>query len=102
MNKLKELVDGLHAERTEDERKRRVAVQKLAEVQALRRKVVHTFLDYHSKYECDRSKWNRILETGDGETGEVFKLKQPVTPFRSFSRSEIQKVRIEDLLVHII
>lgn len=33
VNKLKELVDGLHAERSEDTRKRRVAVQALAGVQ---------------------------------------------------------------------
>lgn len=33
VNKLKELVDGLHAERSEDTRKRRLAVQALASVQ---------------------------------------------------------------------
>jgi len=94
VNKLKELVDGLHAERNEDERKRRVEVQKLAEMHETRRQVVHTFLGYHASYESDPSKWSRILETGDGkEDGEVFKLKQPVTPYRSFSRCEIQKVR---------
>lgn len=93
MTKLKELVDGLHAERNEDNRKRRVAVQHLSEIQAIRRKVVHTFLGYHAKFEGDRNKWNMILETGDGDDGELFRLKQPVTPFRSFSRCEIQNVR---------
>ena len=95
VNKLKELVDGLHAERNEDERKRRVAVQQLAEMHETRRQVVHTFLGYHASYESDPSKWSRVLETGDGKEdgGEVFKLKQPVTPYRSFSRCEIQKVR---------
>ena len=93
MTKLKELVDGLHAERNEDNRKRRVAVQHLSEIQAIRRKVVHTFLGYHAKFEGDRNKWSMILETGDGDDGELFRLKQPVTPFRSFSRCEIQNVR---------
>ena len=86
MNKLKELVDGLHAERSEDSRKRRVAVQHLAEKQELRRKVVHTFLGYHARQEENPMKWNTILESD-------FWLKQPVTPYRSFPRCEIQKVR---------
>lgn len=100
LNKLKELVDGLHTERNEDSRKRRVAVQQLAELQNLRRKVVHTFLDYHCKFEGDYTKWAMILECGhgnaslssnDGSTKEEFWLKQPVTPYRSFRRSEVQK-----------
>jgi hypothetical protein len=95
VTKLKEIVDGLHAERNEDVRKRRVAVQRLAEIQELRRKVVHTFLDYHCKFEGDYNKWSLILESGggDGNDKEEFWLKQPVTPYRSFRRSEIQKVR---------
>jgi len=84
VNKLKELVDGLHAERSEDARKRRVAVQHLAEIQETRRKVAHTFLGYHAKFERDMEKWKTILE-------EDFWLKQPVTPYRSFRRCEIQK-----------
>ncbi|KAL9184578.1 hypothetical protein ACHAXT_012548 [Thalassiosira profunda] len=84
VNKLKELVDGLHAERNEDARQRRVAVRHLAEVQELRRKVVRTFLGYHARYERDVGKWSTILETD-------FWLKQPVTPYRSFRRCEIQK-----------
>jgi len=85
VSKLKDLVDGLHTERSEDARKRRVAVQHLAEIQELRRKVVHTFLGYHSGFEKDADKWGRILE------GKEFWLKQPVTPYRSFRRCEIQK-----------
>jgi hypothetical protein len=116
VNKLKELVDGLHTERNEDSRKRRVAVQQLAEIHALRRRIVHTFLDYHAKNESDYTKWALILECsgsgsgGDGSSSsssnsntedgsnssnneEEFWFKQPVTPYRSFRRSEIQKVR---------
>ena len=83
VNKLKELVDGLHAERSEEARKRRVAVQHLAEVQNIRRKVISKFLHFHARYECDARKWDTILENG-------FFLKQPLTPFRSFPRAEIE------------
>ena len=85
VNKLKELVDGLHAERSEDTRKRRAAVQALAGVQDVRRKVVHTFLGYHARYEGSVRRWREVLE-------EDFWMKQPVTPFRSFRRCEIDKV----------
>jgi len=85
VNKLKELVDGLHAERNEDARRRRVAVRHLAEIQDLRRRVVRTFLRNHAAYDSsDRTGWATILE-------ENFWMKQPVTPYRSFRRSEIQK-----------
>jgi hypothetical protein len=114
VTKLKELVDGLHTERNEDTRTRRVAVQQLAEIHALRRRVMHTFLDYHVKSEGDYTKWALILEcsssssssSGDGSNShntedgsnstnndDEFWFKQPVTPYRSFRRSEIQKVR---------
>lgn len=96
MNKLSELVDGLHAERSEDLRKRRVAVQRLAEIREVRKKVVHTFLGYHARFEGDGTRWGTILEMGgkEGGGGDVFWLKQPVTPYRSFGRCEIQKVRL--------
>jgi hypothetical protein len=86
VQKLRELVEGLHAERNEAARQRRVAVQQLAEVQRVRYGVVETFLKYHSNYEPDERKWSTILE-------DDFWLKQPVTPFRSFRRVEIEKVR---------
>ena len=85
VNKLKELLDALHVERSEDDRKRRVAVQKLADIQELRRKVVKTFFGYHASCERNTTKWRMILE-------EDFWLKQPVTPYRSFRRCEIEKV----------
>lgn len=84
VQKLKELVDGLHAERTEEVRKRRVAVQHLAEVQSVRRTVVRTFLRFHSKCESDPRKWMTLFE-------DNFWLKQPVTPYRSFRRTEIEQ-----------
>lgn len=86
VQKLKELVEGLHAERTEEVRQRRVAVQHLAEKQNVRRAVVRSFLRSHSNFETDDRKWNTILE-------EDFWLKQPVTPYRSFRRAEIEQVR---------
>lgn len=87
VNKLKELVDTLRTERSEEAKRRRVAVQHLGEVQRVRRAVVNTFLTYHTTYESDRRKWATIVE----EDGFVF--KQPVTPYRYFRRSEIDKVR---------
>lgn len=86
VQKLKELVEGLHAERTEEVRQRRVAIQHLAEVQTVRRKVVRSFLQLHSSFTADERKWSTVLE-------EDFWLKQPVTPYRSFRRAEIEKVR---------
>jgi hypothetical protein len=85
VQKLKELVEGLHAERTEEVRQRRVAIQHLAEVQTVRRKVVRSFLHLHSTYTADERKWTTVLE-------DDFWLKQPVTPYRSFRRAEIEKV----------
>ncbi|KAL3905059.1 MAG: hypothetical protein SGARI_004637 [Bacillariaceae sp.] len=86
IQKLKELVEGLHAERTEEVRQRRVAIQHLAEMQNVRRAVIRTFLRFHSNYERDARKWETILE-------DSFWLKQPVTPYRCFRRSEIEQVR---------
>jgi len=86
VQKLKELVEGLHAERADEVRARRVAVQHLAEKQQVRRGVVRSFLKFHSEYETEERKWKTILE-------EDFWLKQPVTPYRSFRRAEIEKVR---------
>ena len=88
VNKLKELVDGLHVERSENTRKRLVAVQTLAGLQEARRKVIHIFLGYHARYQGDVDKWRGILE-------EDFWMKQPVTPFRSFRRCEIDKVSLQ-------
>lgn len=87
VQKLKELVEGLHAERTEEVRQRRVAIQHLAEMQNVRRAVIRSFLLFHSSNERDRRKWTTLLED------DVW-LKQPVTPYRSFRRSEIEHVSI--------
>ena len=87
IQKLKELVEGLHSERTEEVRQRRVAIQHLAEMQNVRRAVIHSFLRFHSNYEKDKRKWSTILE-------DEFWLKQPVTPYRCFRRSEIENVRL--------
>eukprot|EP00980_Cylindrotheca_fusiformis_P024177 scaffold11589_cov117-Cylindrotheca_fusiformis.AAC.11 len=84
IQRLKELVEGLHAERTEEVRKRRVAIQHLADVQNVRRAVIRSFLQFLASYERDKRKWSTIIE-------DDFWLKQPVTPYRCFRRSEIEK-----------
>lgn len=53
---------------------------------------MHTFLGYHAKFEGDVGKWKTILE-------EDFWLKQPVTPYRSFRRTEIDKVSMRLLIL---
>lgn len=85
VQKLKELVEGLHAERTEEVRQRRVAIEHLAEMQNVRRAVIRSFLTFHSNNERDKRKWSTILE-------DDFWLKQPVTPYRYFRRAEIDQV----------
>ena len=87
VQKLKELVEGLHAERTEEVRQRRVAIQHLAETQNVRRAVVRSFLRFHANFESDERKWSTILEDDAW-------LKQPVTPYRSFRRAEIEQVSL--------
>lgn len=86
VQKLRELVEGLHTERTEEVRQRRVAIQHLSEMQNVRRGVIRSFLQFHCNNERDKRKWSTILED------EVW-LKQPVTPYRCFRRSEIENVR---------
>jgi hypothetical protein len=78
-------VEGLHTERSEDHKKRRLAVAALAEVQEGRRKCIRMFLRMHAGYCGEESRWRGICE-------EEFWIKCPVTPYRSFRRCEIEKV----------
>ena len=55
-------MDGLYAKRSEEARKRMVAVQHLAKIQRTRRKIISKFLKFHSGYEFDPRKWEMILE----------------------------------------
>lgn len=84
VQQLKEMAEGLRAIQTEEIRQRRMAVQKMMGLQKARRTMIQTVLTYHSCYESDPIKWAAIIE-------ETFWLKQPVTPFRSFRRSEVDK-----------
>lgn len=85
VQKLKELVERLHAERTVEMRQMSASAKQLAEQQTVRRDVLRTFFRYHSTYETDMRKWSMIVEDG-------FWLKQPVTPYRFFRRGEMEKV----------
>jgi hypothetical protein len=86
VQRLKEMAGGLRAIQTEEIRQRRMAVQKMTGVQKARRIMIQTMLHYHSSYESDPLKWEAISE-------DSCRFKQPVTPFRSFRRSEVEKVR---------
>lgn len=85
VQKLKDMAYGLRVVQTDEIRQRRIAMQKLMEIRRVRRAVVRKFLHCHSNYESDPAKWNSLLEEG-------FWLKQPITPFRSFRRSEVDGV----------
>jgi hypothetical protein len=89
VQQLKEMADGLRAIQAEEILKRRRAVQKRMDDQKVRRVMIQTALSYHSSYESDPLKWAAIVE-------ESFWFKQPVTPFRSFRRSEVEKVSTFD------
>lgn len=86
VQKLKEMAEGLRAIQTEEIRQRRLAVHQMSEMQKTRKRLIHKFLHYHATYEQDPHVWAAIVE-------ENFWLKQPVTPFRSFRRSEVERVR---------
>ena len=82
---LKELVDGLHVERTEEVRKRRVSVQALAEMQRVQQSVMQTFIGYHAECKKDVRKWNLLSEEGSfwcrqpkGQVTKVHKLSERV------------------------
>ena len=89
VQKLKEMAEGLRTIQTEEIRQRRQAVQKMMDMQKLRRSVIQTVLKFHSSYESDVTKWQPLLEEG-------FWFKQPVTPYRYFRKSEVEKVRTRD------
>lgn len=86
VQKLKEMAEGLRAIQTAEIRQRRRAVHQMTEMQKTRKQLVHKFLHLHSNFEGDIDVWREV-------TDESFWLKQPVTPFRSFRRSEVERVR---------
>ncbi|KAL3927746.1 MAG: hypothetical protein SGARI_005243 [Bacillariaceae sp.] len=85
IQKLKEMATGLRSMQTAEIRQRRISMQQMLDKQATRRAVVQKFLQYHVTCETDPMKWNVLLE-------DSFWLKEPVTPFRSFRRSEVDRV----------
>lgn len=62
VQKLKDMADNLRAVQSEEMRERRRAVQQLAEVQKIRRAVVHKVLKYYAEYETDLTKWTDVVE----------------------------------------
>lgn len=82
VNKLKELVEHLHMERTEEARKRRIAAGTLAELTRMRKGVVLKFLELHSNATTDPSQFMTVMEPACW-------FRQPITPYRWFNRAEI-------------
>jgi hypothetical protein len=85
IQKLKDMAHGLRAVQTKDIRERRVSMHNLLNIKKDRRSVVQTVLNYHASYEKDTMKWGALLE-------DSFWMKEPVTPFRSFRRAEVETV----------
>lgn len=83
------MANGLRTVQTEEIRQRRIATQRMLEVQHVRRTVLQTALAYHVNFESDPAKWNHLLE-------DTFWMKEPVTPFRSFRRSQVERVSSDD------
>jgi len=84
VQKLKNMAHGLRSVQTNEIRERRVSMQNSLNIQKIRRSVVQTVLNYHASYEKDTMKWKVLLE-------DYFWMKEPVTPFRSFRRSEVDR-----------
>jgi hypothetical protein len=91
VHQLQSMIENLHTERNADIRTRTEEAKRAVDIQKTRRRVMVTFLDYHSQYQSDPRKWSTILE-------ESFWLKQPITPFRSFRRNEVENVRHRNLV----
>jgi hypothetical protein len=83
------MANGLRTVQTEEIRQRRIATQRMLEVQHVRRTVLQTVLAYHVNFEDDPVKWSLLLE-------DTFWMKEPVTPFRSFRRSQVERVSPDD------
>ncbi len=90
IQKLKDMAQGLRAVQTKEIRERRLSMENMMNIQKVRRAVVQTALDYHANNEKDLTKWNVLLESS-------FWMKQPVTPFRSYRRSEIERVSSDSI-----
>jgi len=84
IQKLKDMAHGLRAVQTKEIRERRSSMHDVMNVRKCRRTIVQTVLDYHAGSEKDPAKWNELLESS-------FWMKEPVTPFRFFRRSEIDR-----------
>lgn len=82
IQKLKDMAHGLRAVQTKDIRERRSSMQDMMSIQKVRRSTVQTVLNFLACNEKDPAKWNALLESS-------FWMKEPITPFRSFPRSEI-------------
>eukprot|EP01035_Chromulina_nebulosa_P017708 gene17708-23300_t len=82
--KLKELVDQMSYQKEAEERERKFLGEKINDTHILRKNAVRLFLLYRSKCITDREKWSNILD-------ENITLTLPITPYRSFNRSEINQ-----------
>jgi len=92
VSKLKDLVEDLHAERTEEDRRRREMTERRRVGDAARRRTARTFLEWHCGSTKGASMRRRSVSVEDWSTilEEDIVFRQPITPYRSFRRSEIE------------
>lgn len=83
VNKLKELLDKMKAVNDVEEAERHTYGQKIYRMDHARKEVVRQFLECRGSNCRDRETWAALVE-------EDFELTLPITPYRSFPRSEIQ------------
>uniref|UniRef100_A0A7S3UTR3 BZIP domain-containing protein n=1 Tax=Heterosigma akashiwo TaxID=2829 RepID=A0A7S3UTR3_HETAK len=82
VEKLKQTVAQLGAEREIKEAEKRTKKKKEEEEIALKFQAVQTFFYYRATGELDRGRWAALLE-------EDVVLTQPITPYRSFDAREV-------------
>ncbi|CAM9399942.1 unnamed protein product, partial [Phaeothamnion confervicola] len=82
VSKLKQLVQELSATKEREDSERRLCDTRSAETRELRKQVVQLFFHYRCVGERDRARWAVIVD-------ETVTLTLPITPYRSFRRSEI-------------
>jgi len=84
VNKLKELYDLLNDQKKQEVEERLALGRRISETQLARRNAVRLFLSYRASNEKDRNRWATILD-------ENVEVTMPITPYRSFRKSEIRQ-----------
>jgi hypothetical protein len=88
IDQLREQVEFLSDERDRIDRERRAALQAMADRFLVRKQVVQMMLLFRGEGESNFDRWRTLLD-------ESFVMHLPITPYRSFSPSEVSKKKIQ-------